>query len=46
MSSIKEQYIEEGYVIVKDVLNPEQDIYPLQKAYSALLRRACADLSG
>ena len=37
MSSIKEQYIEEGYVIVKDVLNPEQDIYPLQKAYSALL---------
>ena len=37
MSSIKEQYIEEGYVIVKDVLNPKQDIYPLQKAYSALL---------
>jgi len=37
MSSIKEQYIEEGYVVVKDVLNPEQDIYPLQKAYSSLL---------
>ena len=37
MSSIKEQYIEEGYAVVKDVLNPEQDIYPLQKAYTALL---------
>ncbi len=37
MSSLKEQYIEEGYAVVKDVLNPEQDIYPLQKAYSALL---------
>ena len=37
MSSLKEQYVEEGYVVVKDVLNPEQDIYPLQKAYSALL---------
>ena len=32
MSSLKEQYVEEGYVVVKDVLNIEQDIYPLQKA--------------
>ena len=37
MSSLKEQFFEEGYVVVKDVLDPEQDIYPLQKAYSALL---------
>ncbi len=37
ISSLKKQYIEDGYVVVKDALNPEQDIYPLQKAYTALL---------
>ena len=35
--SLSEQFRREGYVVVKSALDPERDIYPLQKAYTALL---------
>ncbi len=35
--SLEEQFREEGYVVVKGLLDPEEDIYPLQEVYTELL---------
>lgn len=37
MASLQEQFQQEGYIVVKNLLDPEQDIQPLKEAYAKLL---------
>ena len=37
MTFLKEQFHKDGYIIVKGLLEPEQDILPLKEAYTELL---------
>jgi phytanoyl-CoA hydroxylase len=37
MASLQEQFQKEGYIVVKGLLDPEQDIQPLEEAYIEVL---------